>query len=100
MCPHQLLKCLMSKGHQLVLHIESSRVRDLISYGQDWKNSYNVDPLDFDGSQEQKKLIIGEACLWREFVDANYLTLRLWPWASAIGERLQSHGDIEDREDA
>lgn len=50
-------------------------------------------PLDFDGSQEQKKLIIGrEACLWREFVDATCLALRLWPWASAIGERLKSGG--------
>lgn len=29
-CPHQLLKCLMSKGHQLVLHIESSRVRGML----------------------------------------------------------------------
>lgn len=32
---------------------------DLISYGQDCRHCYNVDPLDFDGSQEQNK-----TCHW------------------------------------
>ncbi|VFV36195.1 beta-n-acetylhexosaminidase beta subunit [Lynx pardinus] len=68
---------------------------DWISYGQDWRNYYKVDPLHFDGSQEQKKLVIGgEACLWGEFVDATNLTPRLWPRASAVGERLWSPEDI------
>ncbi|XP_077923315.1 beta-hexosaminidase subunit beta [Halichoerus grypus] len=74
---------------------------DWISYGQDWRKYYTVDPLDFDGSQEQKKLVIGgEACLWGEYVDATNLTPRLWPRASAIGERLWSPKGIKDLEDA
>nr|XP_060490093.1 beta-hexosaminidase subunit beta [Panthera onca] len=74
---------------------------DWISYGQDWRNYYKVDPLHFDGSQEQKKLVIGgEACLWGEFVDATNLTPRLWPRASAVGERLWSPEDITSVGDA
>eukprot|EP00071_Canis_lupus_P036920 XP_022270477.1 beta-hexosaminidase subunit beta [Canis lupus familiaris] len=74
---------------------------DWISYGQDWKGYYKVDPLDFSGSPEQKKLVMGgEACLWGEYVDATNLTPRLWPRASAIGERLWSHSDVKDLEDA
>ncbi|XP_068391617.1 beta-hexosaminidase subunit beta isoform X2 [Eschrichtius robustus] len=74
---------------------------DWISYGQDWKRYYAVDPLSFEGSQEQKKLVIGgEACLWGEYVDATNLTPRLWPRASAVGERLWSHKDVRSLEDA
>ncbi|XP_062942421.1 beta-hexosaminidase subunit beta [Cynocephalus volans] len=74
---------------------------DYISYGQDWRKYYNVEPLDFSGSEEQKNLVIGgEACLWGEYVDATNLTPRLWPRASAVGERLWSHKDVRDIEDA
>ncbi|KAL4683450.1 hypothetical protein H8959_021144 [Pygathrix nigripes] len=52
---------------------------DLISYGQDWRKYYKVEPLDFAGTREQKQLFIGgEACLWGEYVDATNLTPRLW----------------------
>ncbi|NWU11074.1 HEXB hexosaminidase, partial [Cephalopterus ornatus] len=74
---------------------------DYISYGQDWKKYYSVEPLDFPGSEEQKKLLIGgEACLWGEFVDATNLTPRLWPRASAVGERLWSSRNVTDLQDA
>ncbi|XP_007941560.1 beta-hexosaminidase subunit beta [Orycteropus afer afer] len=74
---------------------------DWISYGQDWKKYYEVEPLNFSGSQEQKKLIIGgEACLWGEYVDATNLTPRLWPRASAVGERLWSNRDVRNLDDA
>ncbi|KAK2505100.1 hypothetical protein MC885_004392 [Smutsia gigantea] len=74
---------------------------DWISYGQDWRKYYEVEPLDFDGSTEQKKLVMGgEACLWGEYVDSTNLTPRLWPRASAVGERLWSPKEVRNLDDA
>ncbi|KAM8827630.1 beta-hexosaminidase subunit beta isoform 2-T2 [Spinachia spinachia] len=74
---------------------------DYISYAQDWQKYYKVEPLDFKGTAEQKKLVIGgEACLWGEYVDATNLTPRLWPRASAVAERLWSAEDVTDINDA
>jgi hypothetical protein len=30
-----------------------------IKYGSDWVKFYNIDPLDFEGNENDKKLVLG-----------------------------------------
>uniref|UniRef100_A0A8D2KS22 Beta-hexosaminidase n=1 Tax=Varanus komodoensis TaxID=61221 RepID=A0A8D2KS22_VARKO len=93
------LRKVTKEGHQAIL--AAPWYLDLISYGQDWKKYYSVEPLDFPGCKSQKELVLGgEACLWGEYVDATNLTPRLWPRASAVGERLWSSKNVTDIADA
>ncbi|KAK7808616.1 hypothetical protein U0070_010015 [Myodes glareolus] len=93
------LKQVTSSGFPAIL--SAPWYLDVISYGQDWRQYYTVEPLNFEGSEEEKQLVIGgEACLWGEYVDATNLIPRLWPRASAVGERLWSPQTVTDLQDA
>ncbi|XP_077988960.1 beta-hexosaminidase subunit alpha-like isoform X1 [Glandiceps talaboti] len=66
-------------------------------YKDYWKTYYAQDPQDFEGTQQQKDLVIGgEACMWGEYVDGTNLIQRLWPTASVVGERLWSAASVTD----
>ena len=52
---------------------------DHISATVDWRRFYEEDPEDFDGTEQQRKLVIGgEACMWGEFTDASNLISKTW----------------------
>lgn len=88
-----------AKGYTTIL--SAPWYLDYISSTQDWQKYYKVELLNFNGTAEQKKLVIGgEACLWGEFVDGTNLTPRLWPRASAVAERLWSAQTVTDLGDA
>ncbi|CAH1363801.1 unnamed protein product, partial [Tenebrio molitor] len=74
---------------------------DKLSGGGDWEKFYNCEPLDFDGTDEQKKRVLGgEALMWGEIVNEYIIMPRVWPRASAVAEKLWSAQDVNDIEAA
>lgn len=69
----------------------------VLQTGGDWENFYLVEPTDFEGSEAQKKHVIGgEACLWTEYINENNVLPTTFPRVSAVAERLWSEASLRD----
>ncbi|KAI6191492.1 Beta-N-acetylhexosaminidase [Aphelenchoides bicaudatus] len=81
---------LTSKGHQVI--VSSGWYLNYIQYGKDYDKYYYHDIRNFNGTEEQKKMVLGGiAAVWGEFINSANVETVLWPRASAVAERLWSN---------
>lgn len=89
-----LIKCLLVCVFN---HLWCFRYLNYIHYGIDWHDFYACDPHNFNGTAEQKKLVLGgSTTMWGEFIDATNVINNFWPRASVVGERLWSSQKLKD----
>lgn len=89
-------------GHEVLL--SSCWYLNYHSYGADWKEPgarsggqfYYCDPRGFEGSEEQKKRVLGGvAALWGEFVDGTNLESVLWCVRAALAGAQSLSGVVK-----
>lgn len=86
-------------GHRVLLG--ACWYLDQISWGVDWHKYYACDPHNFEGTQEQKNLVVGGGPnMWAEMVDSTNLIPLLWPRAAVPAERLWSAVTVNDTKEA
>jgi hypothetical protein len=62
-----------------------------------WERYWNVQPLNFKASIEQKERVLGgQASVWGELVDETNALQKTWPLAAAVAERLWSEDSVRD----
>jgi len=87
------------KGYDMIL--SAPWYLNMISYGQDWKKYYQVEPDSFTDDLNLHKLMQGgEACAWSEYIDPTNFFSVVWPRASAVAERLWSNKSETDVDSA
>jgi hexosaminidase len=61
---------------------------------------YAIDPMTGGAatltSEEQKRILGGEACMWAEYITPETVDSRLWPRLAAIAERFWSPQEVRD----
>jgi hexosaminidase len=80
--------------------------RGLLSYGYYldliWPAArhYAVDPMSGGAAslttEEQQRILGGEACMWSEFITPETIDSRIWPRLAAIAERFWSPQNVTD----
>ena len=93
------LESVTSRGYRTLL--SSCWYLNYISYGIDWQKYYTCDPQAFNGTEAQKRLVLGGGpAMWAEYVDSTNLIPRLWPRAAVPAERLWSRETVKDLDQA
>jgi hexosaminidase len=61
---------------------------------------YGVDPLGDQAAsmstEERKRVLGGEVCMWAEYISAENIDTRIWPRTAAIAERFWSPAEVKD----
>lgn len=85
------LQAVTGAGYRAVL--SAPWYLDYISYGEDWKKYYIVEP---DNLCDNCELFGVEACMWSEYVDATNFISRTWPRTGTLAERAWSPKNVND----